>query len=106
MIHENKQTASIHIEIEGEMTISRAAELREQILPALQQGGEVEIDLSGVTEIDASGVQLMLAAKIESMARDVKLVFACHSQAVQEVLDLCDLGSFFGDPVVISPKQA
>jgi len=96
----------IRIKIEGEMTISRVAELKEQIMPTLLQAGEVEIDLSGVTEIDAAGMQLMLAAKLESIVRDVKLAFIGHSQVVQDVLDLCDLGSFFGDPMVISSKSS
>lgn len=90
------------LSIDGEMTIYRAAELREMLLPALLSSTAIEIDLSGVSEIDASGLQLMLAAKIDSMQRDIELSFTGHSTAVQAVLDLTDLSSFFGDPVVIT----
>ena len=43
----------------------------------------------------------MLAAKLESIALGTHLSVVGHSQAVQEVLDMCDLGSFFGDPIVL-----
>jgi anti-anti-sigma factor len=88
--------------IEGEMTIYRAMELKDELLPAFTTAQDIEIDLSGVTEIDASGLQLMLAAKLESIARNVRLSFTAHSTAVQEALELSELGGFFGDPVVIT----
>ncbi len=88
--------------IDGEMTIYRAEELKEHIRMALSTNRDVEIDLSRVTEIDSAGLQLMLSSKLESIVRSTQLSFVGHSQAVNEVLDMCNLGSFFGDPVVIN----
>ncbi|MHB1301153.1 MAG: STAS domain-containing protein [Burkholderiales bacterium] len=96
------KNAKQQIAVEGEMTISRAMELKEQLLPACSEGRELEIDLSGVTEIDASGLQLMMAVKLESIVRNVPLSFTGHSAAVQEALELADLGGFFGDPMLIT----
>lgn len=90
------------IVVEGEMTISRAMELKEVLLPACTDGADLEIDLSGVTEIDASGIQLMMALKLESIVRNKQLAFTGHSAAVQEALELSDLAGFFGDPMLIT----
>lgn len=84
------------------MTICRAAELKEQLLPACSSGEEIEMDLSGVTDIDAAGLQFMMAAKLESIACNTRLSFTAHSKAVQEALELADLGGFFGDPLLIT----
>ncbi|MDO8989310.1 MAG: STAS domain-containing protein [Sideroxyarcus sp.] len=97
---------SAHFAIEGELTIYRAAELRDAILPQINQADVLEIDLSQVTEIDSAGLQLLVSAKLEAMIRDKQLHFTGHSEPVLEVFDLCDLGGFFGDQVVIAPHTA
>lgn len=101
MNNETQQDGIQQLTIEGEMTIYRAMELREQLLPVLASAREIEIDLSHVTEIDAAGLQLMLGAKLESILRDVPLRFTGHSAAVRDMFDLCDIGGFFGDPMII-----
>jgi anti-anti-sigma factor len=94
------------ISIEGEMTIFRAQELRDAILPIITTCDEMEIDLSRVTEVDASGTQLMVSVKLESILLGKTLRYVGHSKSVMEMIDLCDLGSFFGDQVVIGSKAA
>lgn len=89
--------------IEGELTIYRAAELKDIIFSQINSADLVEIDLSHVTELDSAGLQLLLSAKLEAMIRDKQLHFVGHSKPVLEVIDLCDLGGFFGDQVVIFP---
>ena len=96
----------IQFPIEGELTIFRAQELRESIFSAISANDEIEIDLSGVTEVDGSGTQLMVSAKLEAILRGKSLRFAGHSKAVLEMIDLCDLGAFFGDQVVIGAGVA
>jgi anti-sigma B factor antagonist len=95
--------ATAHFALEGEMTIYRAAELKEILLPHIDHASVIEIDLSQVSEIDSAGLQLLIAAKLEAMIRDKQLHFVGHSKPVLELLDLCDLGGFFGDQVVIYP---
>lgn len=97
---------AVQFAIEGEMTIFRAAELKAALLPQIEQAQEIEIDLSRVSEIDSAGLQLMIAAKLEAILRGKQLRFTGHSKAVMEMLDLCDLGSFFGDQIVISSHAA
>jgi len=90
------------LHIEGEMSIYTAAELKSQLLPHLAQPGELEIDLSQVSELDGAGLQLLILAKRETERVGTTLRLAWHSRAVLDVFDLCNLGAFFGDPLVIS----
>lgn len=92
--------------IEGEMTIYRAIELKQELLETIAQHEEIEVDLSRVAEIDSSGLQLMVLAKLEASVHNKRLRFDGHSPAVMEILDLSDLAGFFGDPVVISSQPA
>lgn len=101
MASKERSSKKVCLSIEGEMTIYRAAELSRIIAPALATNGDVEVDLSRVTEMDSCGLQVMISAKMESIIRHTQLSFVGHSPAVREVLDVCDAGSFFGDPVVI-----
>lgn len=91
--------------IEGEMTIYNALELKEQMLSPLGQCAHVEIELAGVSEIDSAGLQLLMMVKNEARARGKSLGISGHSPAVLEVLDLCNLESFFGDPVLVRSQE-
>ncbi len=98
----------VHFPIEGEMTIFVAQELREAIMPIITSkgDGEIEIDLSRVSEVDAAGLQLMVSVKLEAILRGKTLRYVGHSKSVMDMIDLCDLGSFFGDQVIISSATA
>lgn len=100
-----KRDGTCTLRPEGEMTIYTAAEYKTRLGAALEQCQELEIDLSQVSEIDTAGLQLLILAKRECMARTCSLHLVGHSQAVMEVLDLCNMTAFFGDPVVI-PSDA
>ena len=84
-----------------EMTIGRAADLKNELLAALSGCTDVEINLAAVDEIDSAGIQLLVLAKREAVAAGKRLRLTAHSKAVVEILDLCNLGGYFGDPVVI-----
>ncbi|MDD2701038.1 MAG: STAS domain-containing protein [Sideroxydans sp.] len=100
---EKLKHATAHFALDGEMTIYRAAELKEILQPHIDHASVIEIDLSKVSEIDSAGLQVLISAKLEAMIRDKQLHFVGHSKPVLEMLDLCDLGGFFGDQVVIFP---
>jgi anti-anti-sigma factor len=100
MARKSKQV--MQFPIEGEMTIFMVQELREAIMPAIAQNNEIEIDLTRVTDIDAAGLQLMVAIKLEAILRGKTLRYVGHSKPVLDMIDLCDLGSFFGDQVVMA----
>jgi anti-sigma B factor antagonist len=100
-----KSTDPCHFTIEGEMTIYNALELKDKLLALLDQCAHMEIDLAGVIEIDSAGLQLLVMAKNEARARGKTLHICRHSPAVLEVLDICNLEGFFGDPVLIHSSE-
>jgi anti-anti-sigma factor len=106
MARAEKKKEVVHMPVEGEMTIFVAQELREALMPVITDNDEVEIDLSRVTDVDAAGMQLMLSLKLEAILRSKTLRFVGHSKPVVDMIDLCDLGEFFGDQVIISSAEA
>lgn len=91
--------------IEGELTIYNAASVKQQMDVLLEQSSQLEIDLSQVGEIDTAGLQLLIFAKQESTRRGGELRLVGHSAPVLDVLDMCNMANYFGDPVVISMKS-
>lgn len=77
--------------VEGELTIYQAAELREALLRALGEPGELELDLAGVTEMDAAGLQLVLLARREAGSAGCGVRVTARSAVVDEVFGLCGL---------------
>jgi anti-sigma B factor antagonist len=96
-----KAAAQPALRIEGELTIYRAAELKQTLLETLIAHPALEIDLSGVTEVDSAGVQLLMLAKQTARAAKREVTLVGHSPAVVEVLELLDLAAYFGDPMVV-----
>jgi anti-anti-sigma factor len=94
-----------HARVTGEMTIYQAMEMKGELLPCLDCGAEVEIDLSEVSEMDIAGFQLLLLAKREAANAGKSLRLVAHSPVTLEVLDLLNMASYFGDPVVM-PRAA
>lgn len=83
------------------MTIFTAEDIRERLFAPLPYCQQMEVDLSQVSELDSAGLQLMVLAKREATALGKKVLFVGHSTAVLDVLELCGLTSYFGDPVVL-----
>ena len=89
------------LRIEGELTIYTAAAIKQRLDQLLGQSAELEIELSQVSEMDTAGLQLLILAKRECLARSGLLKLVGHSQPVREIMDLCNMANYFGDPVVI-----
>jgi anti-sigma B factor antagonist len=90
------------LRIAGEMTIYTAADLKQELMKQLAQPGELEIDLTEVSELDSAGLQLLILAKREAQHEGRTMRLTGHSPAVLDVLDICNLAPYFGDPVLIS----
>ncbi|GHA80904.1 STAS domain-containing protein [Cognatilysobacter bugurensis] len=73
------------LRLEGDLTISRAAELKAHLLDALV--GPLEVDLSGVTAIDGAGLQLLVMLGREAARRGVPIMWHEPSRAVRTALD-------------------
>jgi anti-anti-sigma factor len=94
------QGTAAALRIEGEMTIYRAAELKDALSEALRQAASearaLALDLSLVTEFDSAGVQLLLLARREAERQGQAMRLVAYSPAVHEVLELTGLASRIG----------
>ncbi|QET06490.1 MULTISPECIES: STAS domain-containing protein [Cupriavidus] len=90
---------ALRFALDGELTIYRAAELREALMAALPAPpASIVIDLAEVSEIDSSGVQLLVATQRAAIAAGVALAFSDASPAVRDVLGLFNLSTALGVP--------
>jgi anti-sigma B factor antagonist len=88
------------LDIDGELTIYRAAELRETLqatLAALAPGADLTLGLAGVTEMDSAGVQLLIAARKSAAAAGRALRLRDPSPAVTDVFATLRLAPLFAD---------
>jgi len=96
-------TATV-LALDGELTIYRAAELRDLLIGALAglgEGAALELNLAEVSELDSAGVQLLMAARKTALASQRELRLVGHSPAVLEVFETLDLAAHFGDPLLM-----
>ncbi len=100
-IHAETKNGLSLLHIEGDMTIYTAAELKTELMIQLAKPGEREIDLSQVSEMDSAGLQILILAKRETARSGNQLRLTGHSRAVLDVLDICNMAFYFGDPVLI-----
>ena len=87
------------------MTIYNAAAQKQLLLQALSDCEELDLDLSQVSEMDTAGFQVLLLTKREALKTNKTVRLTDHSKVVTELLDLYNMASYFGDPMVIPAKE-
>lgn len=97
--------AVARVQVVDDLTIYHALEVKALLIGALDKARSIELDLSAVGAVDAAGVQLLLLAKREATAAGKDMAIVAHSDAVHEVIDFCNLASYFGDPVLITARR-
>lgn len=96
-----KKTGLCEIDLDGELTIYEAAELNKEIFKKTEKCKGVSINLSNVAEIDTSCFQILMASKRECDRKEIEFTMNSHSPAVLEIMELYNMGSYFGDPLVL-----
>ena len=94
-----------NIAIDEDMTIYNAASQKRMLLDALSGCAELDLDLSQVGEMDTAGFQVLLLGKREALKANKAVRLTAHSKAVTELLDLYNMASYFGDPMVIPAQE-
>lgn len=94
------------IAINQNMTIYHARAQKADLLQGLTQSDAIELDLSHVAEIDTAGIQLLMLVKRECQAQGKTLNIVAHSPSVHDLIDFFNIGSFFGDPLIIPARDA
>ncbi len=94
-INVKKTKGLCKLQIEGEMTIFNAIELKESLFDNLAGCSKIDIDLSQVSEMDTAGLQLLFLVKREAalLTKGIKII--SHSLATMAVLELYRMKDFF-----------
>ncbi len=93
---------STELAIDGECTVYRVHELREQLMTALSAGQPVVLDLADVAEFDGAALQLLLSARREAAARGTALHIRALSPMVSALLAQIGLTEVL--PVSVPPE--
>ena len=102
IIHVETNNEGRRLQIEGDMNIYSAPELKRQLLDHLVSAADLEINLAQVGEMDTAGFQVLYLTKREAIKSGKALRLTSHSPAVLETMDLYNMAAYFGDPVAIS----
>lgn len=76
------------VNIEDDLTIFTAAEMKPKIMSWLGDDNVTELDLSAVNEMDTAGFQLLVLALREAKEKGKSLKFVGLSDSVQEVVSM------------------
>jgi len=87
--------------VKESMNVYNAVAQKAMLLKALAGCQELDIDLSQVGEMDTAGFQLLLLTKREALKANKSVLLTGHSKAVTELMDLHNMASYFGDPMII-----
>lgn len=93
------------LRVESDMTIYTALDIKQQLIPYLENVPHLEVDCSQVTEMDCAGLQVLILLKREAIKRGVKLDLIGHSPAVTDVIDTLNMAAYFGDPIVLQTQR-
>ena len=93
------------ITVSEDMTIYNAAIQKQMLIDTLNECDELSLDLSQVSEMDTAGFQVLLLAKREALKANKIMKLTAHSKAVTELLDLYNMASYFGDPMIITANE-
>lgn len=92
------------IPLGGDLTIARAAELRERLLARLAEAPPVlALDLGEVADFDSAGIQLLLAARRTQAQAGARLVVIKASAPVRDAVQLFGLDSLLELPHPLQP---
>lgn len=86
--------------LEEEMTIYTASDLKDKLFAAVKDHANTELDLSQVCEIDAAGLQILVLLKREAKRLRKTVSFTRLSPAVQELLSVFGMDTFFDESEV------
>jgi anti-sigma B factor antagonist len=97
--------ASTQLSLTEDLTIYNAIELKQKLLGALENDGDLELNLAQVGEMDTAGLQLLILLKMEAQRAGKSVRIVAHSQAVRAIIEFCNLGARFGDPLIIPARE-
>jgi len=85
------------IQLQGDVNIGSAAELKQLLLRVLERRKEIQVDLGSVTEVDITALQLLWAAERE--AKGAGVGFSVVGQWPEDVANALAVAGFESFPI-------
>lgn len=101
-INVTKNGNTVHAHLRGSMDVSSARHDKDALLPLLESGGRIELDL-GLEELDTAGIQVLLLWKSEAARAGVDWALGKISEPASEALSIYHLD--LGAPVVSALRE-
>ena len=83
-VEDNEKTKIVHLD--GEIDMDVADKARQTILPLIEAGHDVHLNLSKVTYMDSSGISVLIESKKLSEKKNTKFELVEVSKPVEKVL--------------------
>ena len=95
------------VKLPDEMDITNAADVRDELLAALESGAPVVIaDMTGTTFTDTMGVRTLMLAHQHAVAKGAQFRLALPSRLVQRVLSAMGFDGYFSVYPTVAAAQA
>jgi anti-sigma B factor antagonist len=83
------------LSLAGELDISGAASLREELMAAVDSEAAVVCDLEHLTYLDSTGVSLLISTQKSLRSKGRDLVLIGPSQRVMKILEITGVATYF-----------
>ncbi len=87
--------------LDGDLTIYEADELKNEFDKYIDKCKAMTVNLSAVSELDTACFQVLMMVKTQCQNNEKEFTMNSHSPAVFEVLELMNMESYFGDPLLV-----
>lgn len=83
------------VSVRGEVDLSWSADVRKEVLEALDRSNQVLVELDQVTYMDSSGIAALVEGYQSAKSRDIRFGLLQISEPVRSVLELARLDQVF-----------
>ncbi len=105
MIRFSEKEHSCFAQIDGDLTIYTAAELKPDFERLIADQRDMELSLANISEIDSSGIQWLMLAKRERSRQNLSFRLTDHSNEVLQVFKHFKLVPYFNDSIKPTQKK-
>ena len=88
-VTEERNIATIHLDGEIDMDVTEKA--KEAILPHIDSGKEVHLNLSNVQYMDSSGISVLIESHQKALEKNTKVIIKDVSKSVLKVIMMANL---------------
>ena len=83
------------ITVVGDVDLKTAPEFQDYVLPLIEPGGRVALEMSGVGYMSSAGLRAMLMTNREATVKGAKLVLVGLSEEIQDVMSMTGFLTYF-----------